>query len=217
MPLKMEFELPNPPSDGITNVTFAPVSGSPLLLVSSWDKGVRLYDTSAGDNAQRFVFFHSNAVLDCSFSDLNHAFSGGLDRSLESYDFTAQKQISLGIHDTCGNYITTPTLGTHDDAIKCVEYCPTLGIITTGSWDRTLKIWDPRQQYAVGTYNQSGEQVFTMSLSGERLVVGTSNRKVLVWDLRNMQFAEQRRMSSLKYQTRCIRCFPNKQGQATVM
>ena len=52
-----------------------------------------------------------------------------------------------------------------------------------------------------------------MSLSGERLVVGTSNRKVLVWDLRNMQFAEQRRLSSLKYQTRCIRCFPNKQGR----
>ena len=51
-----------------------------------------------------------------------------------------------------------------------------------------------------------------MSLSGERLVVGTSNRKILVWDLRNMQFAEQRRQSSLKYQTRCIQCFPNRQG-----
>ena len=51
-----------------------------------------------------------------------------------------------------------------------------------------------------------------MSLSGEKLVVGTTNRKVFVWDLRNMQFAEQRRQSSLKYQTRCIRCFPNKQG-----
>lgn len=49
-------------------------------------------------------------------------------------------------------------------------------------------------------------------LPGDRLVVGTSNRKVLVWDLKNMQFAEQRRASSLKYQTRCIRCFPNRQG-----
>ena len=27
-----------------------------------------------------------------------------------------------------------------------------------------------------------------------------------------MQFAEQRRASSLKYQTRAIRCFPNRQG-----
>lgn len=50
-----------------------------------------------------------------------------------------------------------------------------------------------------------------MGLSGEKVVVGTSNRKVMVWDLRNMGFAQQRRESSLKYQTRCIQCFPNKQ------
>ena len=51
-----------------------------------------------------------------------------------------------------------------------------------------------------------------MSLCGERLVVGTADRKVLVWDLRNMGYVQQRRESSLKYQTRCIRCFPNKLG-----
>lgn len=29
-----------------------------------------------------------------------------------------------------------------------------------------------------GTYDQSGEAVYTMALCGDRLVVGTSNRKV---------------------------------------
>ena len=53
-------------------------------------------------------------------------------------------------------------------------------------------------------------QVFTMSLCGERLVVGTAGRRVYIWDLRNMGFV-QKRESSLKFQTRCIRCFPNKQ------
>ena len=51
-----------------------------------------------------------------------------------------------------------------------------------------------------------------MSVCGDRLVVGTAGRRVLVWDLRNMGYVQQRRESSLKYQTRCIRCFPNKQG-----
>jgi len=55
-------------------------------------------------------------------------------------------------------------------------------------------------------------QVYTMSVCGDRLVVGTAGRRVLVWDLRNMGYVQQRRESSLKYQTRCIRCFPNKQG-----
>ena len=35
-PAAQEFELSGPPSDGITNVTFC--SGTPLLLVSSWDQ-----------------------------------------------------------------------------------------------------------------------------------------------------------------------------------
>ena len=51
-----------------------------------------------------------------------------------------------------------------------------------------------------------------MSVCGDRLVVGTAGRRVLVWDLRNMGYVQQRRESNLKYQTRCIRCFPNKQG-----
>lgn len=51
-----------------------------------------------------------------------------------------------------------------------------------------------------------------MSTCGEKIVVGTACRKILVWDLRNMTYASQRRESNLKYQTRAIRCFPNKQG-----
>merc|ERR1712055_753796 len=40
----------------------------------------------------------------------------------------------------------------------------------------------------------------------------TAGRKVWVWDLRNMGMVQQKRESSLKYQTRCLRCFPNKSG-----
>ncbi len=61
-------------------------------------------------------------------------------------------------------------------------------------------------------YNFLHFQVYTMSLCGDKLIVGTAGRRVLVWDLRNMGYVQQRRESSLKYQTRCIRCFPNKQG-----
>lgn len=51
-----------------------------------------------------------------------------------------------------------------------------------------------------------------MSNVGEKLVVGTAGRKVFVWDLRNTAYIMQRRESNLKFQTRCIRCSPNKQG-----
>jgi cell cycle arrest protein BUB3 len=45
-------------------------------------------------------------------------------------------------------------------------------------------------------------------------VVGTAQRKVSIWDLRKIssQTPIENRESNLKYQTRCIRCFPNRQG-----
>ena len=195
MPLKLEFELNQPPTDGITNVVFSPAANSPQLLCSSWDNSVRLFNVA--QNSLQIMYTHQYSVLDCCFAEPTKAFSGGLDRTLKNFDFPSQ---------------TEGVLGTHEDAIRCVEYCPELGIVVTGSWDKTIKLWDPRQKHGVGTYDQNGELVYSMSLCGDRLVVATSNRRVLVWDLKNMQFAEQRRASSLKYQTRCIQCFPNKQG-----
>ena len=50
-----------------------------------------------------------------------------------------------------------------------------------------------------------------MSLKDELLVVATNERKILVWDIRNMGEPLQTRDSLLKYQTRCLRVFPNKQ------
>ena len=52
----------------------------------------------------------------------------------------------------------------HDDAIRCVEFCSELGIVITGSWDRTLKLWDPRQHHSVGTYDQSGKAMLVQAI-----------------------------------------------------
>jgi cell cycle arrest protein BUB3 len=65
----------------------------------------------------------------------------------------------------------------------------------------------------VGTYTQP-ERVYSLSLVGNRLVVATAGRHVNIYDLRNMSQPEQKRDSSLKYQTRCVRCFPNGTGYA---
>ncbi|XP_020906748.1 mitotic checkpoint protein BUB3 [Exaiptasia diaphana] len=188
-----EFKLNEPPDDGISAVKFSPTSVN-FLLVSSWDSGVRLYDVQ--ENTMRLKYNHTSAVLDCCFQDGVHSYSGGLDKTLKMYDFNAtQEQI----------------VGMHEGAIRCVEYCQPLNLIITGSWDKSIKLWDPRQKQCTGTYAQP-EMVYSMGLADERLVVGTAGRRVMVWDLRNMSYVQQRRESSLKYQTRCIRCFPNKQG-----
>lgn len=59
-----EFNLNQPPEDGISSVKFSP-NTSQFLLVSSWDTSVRLYDVPA--NSMRLKYQHTGAVLDCAF------------------------------------------------------------------------------------------------------------------------------------------------------
>nr|CAD7394750.1 unnamed protein product [Timema cristinae] len=139
------------------------------------------------------------------------------DNSVRLYDVITNNMRLKYTHerpvlDVCFQMVCSETIvGTHDNAVRAVEYSSEVNGILTGSWDSTVKLWDPRSPNCVGTYTQP-DKVYTMSLCGEKFVVGTANRKVYVWDLRNMGYVHQRRESSLKYQTRCIRCFPNKQG-----
>uniref|UniRef100_A0A8D2ZM50 Mitotic checkpoint protein BUB3 n=2 Tax=Scophthalmus maximus TaxID=52904 RepID=A0A8D2ZM50_SCOMX len=188
-----EYKLNQGPEDSISAVKFSP-STAQFLLVSSWDCTVRLYDV--GGNTMRMKYQHTAPVLDCAFYDPTHSWSGGLDSQLKTHDLNTDQDTIVGAHDA---------------PIRCVEYCPEVNVMVTGSWDRSVRLWDPRTPCNAGTFTQP-EKVYTLSVAGDRLIVGTAGRRVLVWDLRNMGYVQQRRESSLKYQTRCIRAFPNKQG-----
>uniref|UniRef100_A0AAG5DQP1 Mitotic checkpoint protein BUB3 n=1 Tax=Anopheles atroparvus TaxID=41427 RepID=A0AAG5DQP1_ANOAO len=194
MARKPETQILNPPGDVISAVKFSPQANK-FLLVASWDASVRLYDVVS--NSLRHTFFHSSPVLDCAFLDTFKTVSGGLDNIVKLYDLNAHIE---------------SVLGSHNAGVKCVESSAMLNGILTGSWDKSVKLWDLREKECVGTYEQSNGKVYSMSCIDEKLVVATSERKVLIWDLRNMKNYIERRESSLKYQTRSVRCFPNKEG-----
>ncbi|PAA92390.1 hypothetical protein BOX15_Mlig005403g2, partial [Macrostomum lignano] len=191
--LQTEVRLKEPPEDGISAVKFQPNSCQ-HLLVSSWDGSVRLYDVNK--NSLRSTYYHQQPVLDCDFSEAARSFSGGLDCVLLGYDWTAGKDIVVGYHDR---------------PIRCVHFSADTNQLVTGSWDSSVKLWDTRAP-AFSSMHQQPDKVYTLDTAGHHLVVGTAGRHVLVWDLRQMTQPQQTRESSLKYQTRCLRCFPNKQG-----
>ncbi|KRZ50306.1 Mitotic checkpoint protein BUB3, partial [Trichinella nativa] len=192
-----EYRLNNPPSDGITSVHFAPNS-SKHLLVSSWDCSVRLYElSSASTNFVLSSYNHNAAVLDCLFIDANRCCSCGLDKFVKFYDFENHCEAILGAHEM---------------PVRCLSYNQNHGLVVSGSWDKTIKIWDHRVGRCIGCYNQP-ERVYTMDVCGDRLIVGTAMRKVWLWNFRNFSVGpEQQRESSLKYQTRCIKSFPDTEG-----
>ncbi|KAK9763607.1 mitotic spindle checkpoint protein Bub3 [Basidiobolus ranarum] len=192
-----EFELYEPPTDGISSVKFSPTS-SQFLFVTSWDKSVRLYDVYS--NQLRSKFEHKAAVLDGCISDSFQGFSGGLDKRVKMFDFTTSKETILG---------------THEDAVKCTEYTAETNMLITGSWDKSVCLWDPRIQEAlVGRYMQPSK-VYSLDVTQNKLVVAMADRHVYIYDIRNMKETMQTRESSLKYMTRTVRCMPNGEGYAT--
>jgi len=189
-----EYELHPPPTDGTTSMN---ILENRYLLVSSWDTNVRIYDLNS--RSLKTYYQHKAAVLDSCFQDRNNYYSGGLDKTIKHFE------TSTGVDKV---------IGEHDKAVKCLEFSSLTNLLVSGSWDASIKLWDTRSlQSCVGTYKQP-ERVYTMSITNEKLVVGTAGRHVHIYDLRNMSEPQQRRESSLKNQTRCIRCFPDGTGYA---
>lgn len=84
-------------------------------------------------------------------------------------------------------------------------------MVVTGSWDKTIKYWDLRQQQPVGSVNLP-ERVYTMDASRDLLVVGTADNHIQVINLKNPGTVFESRASPLKWQTRVVACFPDASG-----
>lgn len=118
--------------------------------------------------------------------------------------------------------VSVTNLGKCNRAVSVALYSQAIGAPLTGSWDKTVRVWDPRASNATSagdasaggavSVHQQPDSVFTMDAVNTTLVVGTAGRHVLLWDLRNMAQPIEQQESTLRYQTRIIRCFPNGQG-----
>ncbi|XP_003746497.1 mitotic checkpoint protein BUB3 [Galendromus occidentalis] len=193
-PTQNEIALQDCPTDGISAVKFSN-SSNQYLLASSWDEYVRVYDVQ--QDRCKHKFDHTSPVLDACFYNTTHIWSGGADKTVRLFDLHSGADLRAG---------------THDDAVRCVEYIPDVNQIVTGSWDGNIKLWDPRRPVGAVSTHAQDNKVYTLAVCGERLIVGTANRKILIWDLRNMAYVQQKRDSSLKFQTRAIRAFPDLTG-----
>ena len=45
-------------------------------------------------------------------------------------------------------------IGTHDKPVRCVEWLGDRGLLATGSWDGTLRLWDPRLRPVSGRFHR---------------------------------------------------------------
>lgn len=208
--LEGESILSPAPEDGVSSVTFAPTTD--VLLAGCWDAKLRLYDAST--NTLMHSFAYEAPVLDSCFTDNTHGVGVGLEMCVRLHDFNQPNNSSV--------------LGKHTKGIRCAEFARDLGVVFSGGWDKVVHAWDPRAPSGtpVGTMPLPGK-CFSMSLGGGgngRLVVGTSERRIVCFDPRAMKAYDAAdpagsataplfdRPSALDYQTRAVRCSPDGEG-----
>ncbi|RHY29169.1 hypothetical protein DYB32_005379 [Aphanomyces invadans] len=192
-----EVHLHPSPSDGISCVRFSP-DACDWLLATSWDKSMSLYDVPS--NRLRVKVDADHALLACAFgATRTQAFSGGVEGIVGSHDLEV------------ANHVTK--LGTHDKAVAHIRFNALTGQVLSGSWDGCVSGWDPKSNSRTIHLEQSGK-VYALSTQENLVVVGTSTKRIALYDIRRTNEPIQDIESPLKYQIRCIELFPDAQGYA---
>lgn len=88
--------------------------------------------------------------------------------------------------------------------------------VITGSWDQTLRFWDPRADSAEVSSHTLPERVYGIDIVNHTLVVAMASRLFHIYDVRKMGGNEpaQTRESSLKFMTRSLACMADGQGES---
>lgn len=198
--LSGDIEVQQGPEDSTSSLSFSPVAE--LLAVSSWDKKVRIYEVQGnGQSVGKALYEHEAPALCTSWmKDGTKLASGGADKAGRLFDLGSQQATQIAAHD---------------EPIKCCEFIEVNGqqILATGSWDKTVRYWDLRQQTPVATL-QLPERCYSMSVKDQLMVVATADRDICVVNLSNPTTIYKTTKSPLKYQTRVVSCFLKGNGYA---
>jgi cell cycle arrest protein BUB3 len=225
--------------DGISCLQYLPSSSatggdgtSTKLASTNWDGAVRVHDT-ANSSSSPMVLSHnmeSGPLLSLAIpSTTNALVTGGLDGSIKLLD------IETTTIQTIGKHTSNNKEGSNDETSSGVNpsnACSCLAamngdnphVIVSASWNRQLCLWDLRQndrqqgQQPIAQINLPGK-AFAMDVDSSHgtILVATSGRHNCFYDLRKTATSlvlhpVLERESSLKFQTRCVKMFPDGHG-----
>jgi mRNA export factor len=142
-------------------------------------------------------------VLDTCFSaDGQTVFSVGADKAVRMWQLGQAPPNN-----------TPQQIGSHDAPIKSVGFLKSSNIVVSGGWDRKLKFWDMRQPNPVGVIDMP-ERVYDLDVRENLMVVATANRHIIAFNVAGQPVEHSRKESPLKFQSRCVSCFPDSTGFA---
>lgn len=225
------YPFPPGPIDSISSIA---VNGSlnnetTALASGSWDNTVTCYEVKYSQPTSA-MFSSSSTAISASLipERLRHeapvlavdldgmtSYSGGCDTKLRSWNISQPAS-------------SAQVVGQHDNAIRCVKRAcvgPS-DVVITGSWDKTIRCWDPRVPSGSSSGGAAGgstsggatittqlsERVYCMDVKDTAMVVATADRLVHIFDLRAGVAKISEFMSPMKFQPMCVSVFADLMG-----
>jgi len=190
------MEVPNAATDGISCVEWSPTAN--YLVAGSWDNQIRCWEVmSNGSTTPKASISHSAPILCASWSsDGARVYTGSCDKTAKVWDLATNQSMQVAAHDA---------------PIKDIFWAPENNFLVTASWDKTIKFWDCKSP-TPGATLQLPERAYATDVRGQLLVCATADRKVVIVNLSNPTQPHSIVASPLKYQSRCVACFPDQRG-----
>ena len=152
-------------------------------------------------------------------------YTGGIDGSIKQFDIASSAVTTIGRHSPDANR-NDLLVGKQKVGVSCLSSIDD-NLLASAGWDKKFYVWDVRQSNdkAVATVDLPGK-AFSMDAAGTKVVVATSGRRNCFFDIRQPEQLDKEnsdeglakllvdRESSLKYQTRVVKFFPDGKGIA---
>lgn len=178
-------------TDSICDISFIP--DSPLLLSSSTDCTIRIWDTRKDEHQshQKAIYNgHLYPVWSISVSPFALYFASA------SGDTTAKLW-------TTDRTFPIRVFASHTSDINCVRFHPNCNYIATASSDRSVRLWSVNDAKCIRMFpgHKSGVYSVAFSPDGQYLASAGDDHCIKVWDLRTSNVSKE-----LRGHTATIKC-----------
>ena len=168
-------------TSGIDTASFAP--DGKTLATSSWDKTVKLWDTTTGEPLRTLVG-HKNRVFAAALGQGDLVASGCVDGTAKLWQASTGKPLF--------------TLTGHRSAVHWLAFAPDGKTLATASWDKTVRLWDTATGKATRVLSGHTDKVLAVAFSPDGTLLASCSGKwaergmnsdlpapaeVIVWDL----------------------------------
>ncbi len=170
-------------SDRVYSVAFSP--DGQTLASGSWDKTIKIWQLNTGEELHTLRGY-SDRVYSVAFSpDGQTLASGSLDKTIEIWRLRKKRKKNRWL--TCWGL--EHTLIRHSGEVSCIAFSPDEQTLASGSWDKTIKIWQLNTGEELHTFRGHSDRVYSVAFSpdGQTLASSSSDAIIKIWQLDKQQ------------------------------